>query len=88
MSSSPQQLSRRKALGKPLSAGSRLTLGDALPREMVRVATEVLPEVVRRGEDGLVLLDAIIGAIRFAGYALAHADARLMRRAHAELITL
>jgi hypothetical protein len=77
---------RRKARETPVERGSRLTLGDALPREMVRVACEVLPAVARRGDDGKAMLDAICGAMRLAGFAMVHSDASLMRRAHAELL--
>ena len=64
----------------------RLTLGEALPRELVRVATEVLPVLARLGADGQVQLDALIGAVRLAGLALARNDAGLMRRAHQDLL--
>lgn len=77
---------QRKALSTRLSVGSKLTLGDALPAEMVRVACDVLPELARRGDDAAAQLDAIKGSLRLAGYAIAHADTRLMRRAHGELI--
>ena len=77
---------QKRALSMRLMPGSRLTLGDALPAEMVRVSCDVLPELARRGDDGAAQLDAIKGSLRLAGYAIAHADTRLVRRAHGELI--
>jgi hypothetical protein len=77
---------QRRALRTRLAVGSPLTLGDALPAEMARVACDVIPEVARRGDDGRAALDAIKGSLRLAAYAITHADTRLMRRAHAELI--
>lgn len=79
---------QRRALSTRLAPGSRLTLGDALPAEMVRVSCEVVPELARRGRDAEDQLDAVKGSLRLAGYAITHADARLMRRAHAELINI
>lgn len=70
-----------------LTRKGTLTLGDALPRELVRVATEVLPAMARLGADGQIQLDAMIGAIRLAGLALVKNDARLMRRAHDDLLS-
>lgn len=64
----------------------QLTLGEALPRELVRVATEVMPVMARLGTDGQTQLDAMIGAVRLAGLAMARNDARLMRRAHQDLL--
>lgn len=77
---------QKRALSMRLAVGSRLTLGDALPAEMVRVACDVLPELARRGREAEEQLDAIKGSLRLAGYAITHADPKLMRRAHDELI--
>lgn len=80
--------SRIRAWNRPLRVGSMLTLGEVLPREVARVACEVLPCVAGRGDAARAELDAIIGTIRLAGFALAEADVRLMRRAHAELLSI
>lgn len=77
---------RRPLSSEPVRTNAHLTLGEALPREIVRVATEVIPGVARLGEDGQAQLDAMIGALRLAAMALVKNDSRLMRRAHDELL--
>jgi hypothetical protein len=80
-----KQTRSRSQTGSLLSQGA-LTLAEALPREIVRVATEIMPVTARLGSGGQEQLDAMIGAIRLAGLALVKNDARLMRRAHDDLL--
>lgn len=70
----------------PVAPGSPLRLDESLPREMARVACEVVPALARLGQDGQVALDGALGAIRLAGLALCRKESALMRRAHDELV--